>query len=105
MSAETTGTVVDSQPIEPSPDMPPTREAIDSLYRQAILRARAMSPEEKFLAGPRLFDDACRVTLDGIRHQFPGIDDERANQILKQRLAWQRQRDTYPSSRAASIES
>jgi len=45
---------------------------MDSLYRQAILRARGMAPEEKFPAGPRLFDDACRVTLDGIRNQFPG---------------------------------
>ncbi len=85
-------------PIKPSPDVPPTNEAMDSLYRQAILRARGMSPEEKFLAGPRLFDYACRITLDGIRNQFPGIDDRRANQILKQRLAWQRHREAYPSS-------
>ncbi len=92
-------------PIEPSPDMPPTKEAMDSLYRQAILRARAMSPEEKFLAGPRLFDYACRITLDGIRHQFPGIDGQRASQLLKQRLAWQRQRDTYQSSGETPIES
>jgi hypothetical protein len=85
-------------PIEPSLDVSPTKEALDSLYRQTILQARKMSPEEKFLAGPRLFDYACRVTLDGIRNQFPGIDDQRAGQILKQRLAWQRHREAQRSS-------
>ena len=85
--------------------MPPTKEAIDTLYREDVLRARRMSPEDKFLAGPRLFDYACRVTMDGIRHQFPGIDEQRTREILRQRLVWQRHRDAYPSSAETPRES
>ena len=35
-----------------------------------------MSPAEKLLEGPRLFDRACRLMADGIRHRHPGLDDE-----------------------------
>ena len=51
--------------------MEPTRELIDDIYRERVLRARAMSPEEKFLAGPRLFEMACRITMDGIGVSTP----------------------------------
>jgi hypothetical protein len=67
--------------------MEPTPELIDELYREEILRARAMPPEEKLFAGARLFDYACAITLAGIRHQHPGIDDEGALELLRQRLA------------------
>jgi hypothetical protein len=70
--------------------MEPTRELIDELYRQRVLRARQMPPEEKFLEGARLFDYACRITRDGIRHQYPDADEEHVEQILRQRLALRR---------------
>lgn len=58
----------------------------DALYREEILRARAMSPEEKLLEGPRLFDRACRVMCDGIRHQYPNLDDAAVQAMLRARL-------------------
>jgi hypothetical protein len=67
--------------------MKPTRELGDQLYREEVLAARAMKPEEKLLAGPRLFDFACRVAIDGIRHQFPGADEDRVREILAERVA------------------
>jgi hypothetical protein len=67
--------------------MEPTRELIDDLYRQRVLRARRMPPEEKLLDGPRLFEMACRVTMDGIRSQHPDADEAQVRQILAQRLA------------------
>ena len=67
--------------------MEPTKELIDALYREEVLRARAMAPEEKLLAGARLFDMACRVVADGIRHQFPDASEGQVQEILKQRLA------------------
>ncbi len=67
--------------------MEPTKQLVDELYREEVLRARAMSPEEKLLDGPRLFDYACRITMDGIRAQHPDADDERIQEILRQRLA------------------
>jgi hypothetical protein len=67
--------------------MKPTRELIDELYRERVLRARQTPPEEKLLAGPRLFEFACRIMADGIRHQYPEADEDRVQQILAERLA------------------
>jgi len=70
--------------------MEPTPELIDEIYRQRVLRARATPPEEKLSAGPRLFEYACRITMEGIRHQFPDADDRRVQEILAERLALRR---------------
>jgi len=64
----------------------PTRELIDAIERDRVLAARRMSPEEKLLAGARLFDRSCRIMADGIRHQFPDADEERVQEILRERL-------------------
>jgi Rv0078B-related antitoxin len=67
--------------------MEPTKELIDALFRERVLRARRMSPEEKILVGPRLFEWACRIARDGIRDQHPDATDEQVEEILLQRLA------------------
>jgi len=69
------------------PVMEPTMELIDALYHEKVLRARAMSPEDKLMAGPRIFDRVCRIMADGIRDQFPDADEDRVQQILRERLA------------------
>lgn len=46
-----------------------------ALYREEVARARAMDPGDKLLEGPRLFDRACRIMADGVRHRHPGLDD------------------------------
>lgn len=51
--------------------MLPTQELADIIARSRFERAMVMSPEEKFFAGGQLFEFACRVTLAGIRDQFP----------------------------------
>lgn len=56
-------------------------------YREEVLRARAEPEEQKLLAGLRLFDQACRIMADGIRHEYPGAEPETVRQILAQRLA------------------
>jgi hypothetical protein len=75
--------------------MEPTQELIDDIYRERVLRARRMSPEEKILAGPQLFDYACRITRDGIRDQNPGATDEQVETILLQRLALRQRLEEY----------
>lgn len=67
--------------------MIPDRQLADDLFRERVERARKMAPEEKLLAGPRLFDQACRIMRDGIRHQFPDADEARVTEILFERLA------------------
>jgi hypothetical protein len=55
----------------------PSKEVIDQLYRERVLRARAMPPEEKLVMGLRLFDRSCRIMADGIRGEFPGAGEDR----------------------------
>ncbi len=63
-----------------------TPEALDALYRDKVRAARGMSPSEKLLAGPCLFDLACEVTKAGIRAQCPAADEARVLEILRRRL-------------------
>ena len=56
------------------------------LYRERVIEARAMAPEEKLLAGEELFEYACAITRAGIRDQFPGVSEEECLRILEERL-------------------
>ena len=67
--------------------MGPTKELVDDIYRERVLRARWTPIEQKLVAGAELFEFACRLACDGIRHQNPGIDESRVQQILSDRLA------------------
>ncbi len=67
--------------------MKPTKELIDAIFRDKVLWARQMSPEQKFLAGPELFEMACRITKAGIRRDNPDADEQRVDEIMLQRLA------------------
>jgi hypothetical protein len=76
--------------------MRPTKELIDDIYRERVLRARRTPIEQKLLAGAELFESACRVTCDGIRHQNPGIEEAEVQQILRDRLALRRRLERRP---------
>ena len=58
----------------------------DALYREEVARARAMRPEDKLLEGPRLFDRACRLMADGIRHRHPELDEHSVLARLHEQL-------------------
>ena len=60
---------------------------VETLYREEVARARSMSPEDKLLEGPRLFDRACRVMADGIRYRHPEFDDEAVLAQLSEQLS------------------
>jgi hypothetical protein len=67
--------------------MEPTPELLAQLDREDIEQARRMTPAQRFWAGGELFDEACRWTLAGIRHQHPGISEGEALAELRRRLA------------------
>jgi hypothetical protein len=46
-----------------------------------------MTPGDKLLEGPRLFDRACRLMADGIRHEHPELDERGVRALLAARLA------------------
>ncbi|MPY87759.1 MAG: hypothetical protein GEU99_07545 [Luteitalea sp.] len=58
----------------------------DTLYSEEIARARGMGPGDKLLEGPRLFERACRLMAEGIRHQHPELDDAGVRALLVARL-------------------
>ena len=55
--------------------------------------AAEMSPADRFIAGARLFDAACRITMAGIRKQHPAATEEEVLQILRERLEWARRQE------------
>jgi hypothetical protein len=55
--------------------MAPLTILADALYREEVARARAMRSDDKLLEGPRLFDRACRLMADGVRHRHPELDE------------------------------
>jgi hypothetical protein len=82
----------DSLREQPAPYAPPpaTQRLIDELYREELIEARAMSPEQKLLLGEELFAYACSITRAGIRNQFPDADETERRRILERRLELQR---------------
>jgi hypothetical protein len=82
----------------PTPRAPAAPEAglLEALYREEVLQARAMPPDEKLMAGERLFAWACEITLAGIRHQFPEATEEECREILSRRLALARKLQQEP---------
>jgi hypothetical protein len=79
-----------SAPYAPPPE---TQRLIDELYREEVIEARAMTPIDKVRAGQQFFEAACRITLAGIRNQFPEASEEERLEILRQRLVLQRKLD------------
>lgn len=66
--------------------MSTTKALADALYREEIARARTMHPADKLFEGPRLFERARRIMIDGIHHQHPELDDVGAAALLTERL-------------------
>jgi hypothetical protein len=63
-----------------------TARLANALYAEEVSRARTMTPADKLLEGPRLFECACRLMIDGIRHQHPELDEEGVQALLAARL-------------------
>ena len=74
--------------------MAPLTVLADALYREEVARARAMNPGDKLLEGPRLFDRACRVMADGIRHRHPDLTEAEVLARVEAQLARVRSLDT-----------
>ena len=83
---------------QPAPYAPPpaTQRLIDELYREELIEASKMTPEQKLLLGEELFAYACSITMAGIRNQFPDADERERRRILEQRLELQRKLEERP---------
>jgi hypothetical protein len=54
--------------------------------RAKIRQARAMSADERILAGPRLFAGVCKRMKESLRDENPGVDESGIHQMLLKRL-------------------
>ena len=59
-----------------------TRACLESKVRQA----QKMTPKERFFAGAELFEEACEITLAGIRNQYPEWTEEECRKELNYRV-------------------
>jgi hypothetical protein len=55
----------------------------DDQYWQEVEAARHQTLEEKFLAGPALFDQACESVRSRIRNHFPAATDAEVEQMFQ----------------------
>ncbi len=76
--------------------MEPTQELVNQIFRERVLRARQMPPEEKLFAGADLFAYAAEITAAGIRHQHPDADEQRVREILNERLELRNRLEATP---------
>ena len=58
-----------------------------------IRQARAMSPAEKFLAGPKLFAEECKRWKQELRDENPDCDEEAIHTLLVKQLRSDRERE------------
>jgi len=78
------------------PPMAATRSAsaiAGAVWTTKIERARAMPPEEKLLAGARLFDRVRLRMMDGIRALHPAWNEQQVVFECRRRLAAVRARE------------
>ncbi len=66
--------------------MGPTQELVDDLYRERVLRAREIPPEQKLSAGARIFEEVCERMAAGLRDENPGADEAAIEHLLRRRL-------------------
>lgn len=63
------------------------RLTADSLWLEKVRQARAMTPEDRMLAGLRLFAGVCERMKEGLRDEHPGAPEEEIHRLLRERLA------------------
>lgn len=66
----------------------PSEPPITSLDEDEVRWARDTPPAQKFIAGARLFDYACAITVAGIKRQHPDATEDQVLDMLRERLDW-----------------
>ncbi len=75
------------------PVAPDIKALQDSIFWSKVERAKQTPLEEKFLDGPRLFDEMSRWTKACIRGEHPEFTDEQVQQEFLRRLAIRKRLD------------
>ena len=62
------------------------RSTADAIWLAKVRQARAMSAEERVLAGPRLFAGVCERMKEGLRDEHPGTSEDEIHRLLLERF-------------------
>jgi len=63
--------------------MEPTKELIDAIDRDKVRQACSMTPGQKMLCGPELFDLAHTFMIAGLRSDHPKADEQEIRQLAR----------------------
>lgn len=74
---------------------------IDQLYREEILRARKMTPQEKLRATFEVTEFALSMMRGSLRHHHPNADDAEILRLGRERIAIVRRLDEWKHYRPA----
>lgn len=69
---------------------------MDDSFWEEVESARKMTGAQRMTESLRLFDEATRRMLAGIKAQFPGISEEEAHRTLSKRLDIIRRIESLP---------
>lgn len=69
---------------------------MDESFWDEIERSRKLTGGQRMSASLSLFDEASRRMLVGIKSEFPGISDEEARRIRRERLDLVRRLEALP---------
>jgi hypothetical protein len=67
--------------------MEPKYMSAEDLYREEVLEAREVPPHRRIALGLELYEFARKITIAGIRNQFPDADEAAILQKLRERIA------------------
>jgi hypothetical protein len=74
---------------------------IDQLYREEVLRARKMTPQEKLRATFEVTEAALSIMRGSLRHHYPDADDAEILRLGRERLSTIRRLDEWKHYRPA----
>ena len=69
---------------------------MDESFWDEIERSRRLTGAQRMTESLRLFDEAARRMLAGIKSQFPGISDAEARRIRRERIDTIRRIESLP---------
>ncbi len=69
---------------------------MDDSFWEEVERARNLTGAEKMSASLRLFDEVSRRMLAGIKSQFPGVGEDAALRIRRERIDIIRKLEALP---------
>lgn len=64
------------------PSMRYAPSTVDAIWLAKVRQARAMTEEQRVLAGPRLFAGVCERMKEGLREENPGVDEAGIHRLL-----------------------